>query len=476
MVAALGEDRDAWEHALLLTAALLTGIAEATLAQSVEHVSVREQFGRPIGAFQAVKHRCADMAIAAEAARSLTRFAALSLDTGAPDRRFQALSAITVARGRALANAAANVQNHGAMGFTAEPAPFSYLDLHLDASGVSGTLVVHDLDAAHDLGIANADTLLEPAVASRYRDALVALLGPRISLTFDGQPAAITWGAIDVVQDRQSVRIAFAVSPVRPGHIGVHAFVFPYDPIHQTFINIYEDSALKMQAILDASHQDMSYYAGSTQGRWAVVKTFVLSGIEHILIGPDHILFLVGLLLLGGTLPRLALIVTSFTIGHSITLSLAALDIFSPSSQFIEPLIALTIVVVGADNLLVLRGRKMDSAPSAALGNSAPSAADLGSETDLRPWLAVAFGLIHGFGFAYVLKEFGLPQAALGWSLFAFNLGVEIGQLLIVAVVAGALIVVRRRSDAAFRRIALIGSVAVILAGSYWFVERVFLT
>ena len=262
----------------------------------------------------------------------------------------------------------------------AHPAPFSYLDLHLDASGVSGTLVVHDLDAAHDLGIANADTLLEPAVAARYRDALVALLGPRINVTFDGQPAGITWGAIDVVQDRQSVRLAFTVSTIRPGHIGVHAFVFPYDPIHQTFINIYEDSALKMQAILDTSHQDMSYYAGSTQGRWAVVKTFVLSGIEHILIGPDHILFLIGLLLLGGSLSRLALIVTSFTIGHSITLSLAALDVLSPSARFIEPLIALTIVVVGADNLLVMRARKGDSAPSAALENSAPSAAALGSE------------------------------------------------------------------------------------------------
>ena len=352
----------------------------------------------------------------------------------------------------------------------AHPAPFSYLDLHLDASGVSGTLVVHDLDAAHDLGVANADTLLEPAVAARYRDALVALLAPRIGLTFDGQPAGITWGAIDVVQDRQSVRLAFTVNTLRPGHIGVHALVFPYDPIHQTFINIYEESALKMQAILDASHQEMSYYAGSTQGRWAVVKTFVLSGIEHILIGPDHILFLIGLLLLGGTLSRLALIVTSFTIGHSITLSLAALDVLSPSARFIEPLIALTIVVVGADNLLVLRSTKRDSAPSAALENSAPSAA-LGSETDLRPWLAVAFGLIHGFGFAYVLKEFGLPQAALGWSLFAFNLGVEIGQLLIVAVVAGTLIVVRRRSDAAFRQLAVIGSVAVILAGTYWFVR-----
>ena len=389
---------------------------------------------------------------------------------------------------------------------TAHPAPFSYLDLHLDNGGISGTLVVHDLDAAHDLGVANADSLLEPAVAARYRDQLVALLSARLALTVDDRPVQIAWGAIDVVPDRQSVRLAFTASPTRAGHIRIHAYLFPYDPIHQTFINIYEDTALKLQLILDAAHQDAEYYSGSTQGRWAVVKTFVASGIEHILIGPDHILFLIGLLLLGGTLQRLALIVTSFTIGHSITLSLAALDILSPSARFIEPLIALTIVVVGADNLLVLRSHKKgDSAPSAALANSAPSAAlgssapsvalrssapfvALGSSApsaalanpapsaaDIRAWLAVAFGLIHGFGFAYVLKEFGLPQAALGWSLFAFNLGVEIGQLLIVAVVAGALMFVRRRSEAAARQIAWLGSIAVIVAGVYWFVERVFL-
>jgi hypothetical protein len=341
----------------------------------------------------------------------------------------------------------------------AHPAPFSYLDLHLDSSGLSGTLVVHDLDAAHDLGVVNADTLLDPATAARHRDALVALLGPRVALTLDGAPAAITWGAIDVVPDRQSLRLAFTVSRSRPGRVGLDAQVFPYDPIHQTFVNIYEDTALKRQLILDASHRDAEYYSGSTQGRLAVVKTFVASGIEHILIGPDHILFLVGLLLLGGALSRLALIVTSFTIGHSITLSLAALDILSPSPRFIEPLIALTIVVVGADNLLVLRGTKGEATNAA----------------DIRAWLAVAFGLIHGFGFAYVLKEFGLPQAALGWSLFAFNLGVEIGQLLIVGVVAGALMLVRRRSETASRQIALLGSIAVIVAGVYWFIERVFL-
>lgn len=342
----------------------------------------------------------------------------------------------------------------------AHPAPFSYLDLHLDAGGVTGTLVVHDLDAAHDLEVASADSLLEPDVANRYRDALVALLGPRLNLEFDGRPVTVTWGGIEVVPDRQSLRLAFTVSGGRPARITLRAYVFPYDPIHQTFVNIYEDTALTHQAILDATRQSAEYYSGTVQGRFSVITTFVLSGIGHILIGPDHILFLVGLLLLGGTLKRLTLIVTSFTIGHSITLSLAALDIVSPPSQFVEPLIALTIVVVGADNLLVLR-----------------SPADRTHQaTDIRAWLAAGFGLIHGFGFAYVLKEFGLPQSALGWSLFAFNLGVEIGQLLIVGVVATVLVLLRRHSPQAARQVAFAGSAAVVLAGLYWFVERVLLT
>ena len=360
----------------------------------------------------------------------------------------------------------------------AHPAPFSYLDLRLSASGVTGTLVVHDLDAAHDLGLTQAESLLEASVAAKHRDALVALLAPRITLHFDGRPVEIAWGGIDVVPERQSVRLAFTVKDPAPGRLTIHAYVFPYDPIHQTFINLYEEEAIRLQSILDASRQTVEYYGGSTQGRLAVIRTFVLSGIEHIMIGPDHILFLVGLLLLGGSLARLALIVTAFTIGHSITLSLAALDILSPPSYVIEPLIALTIVVVGADNLLVLRATR--AAPDASVP-SAPSTFALGASADkpaadIRAWLAAGFGLIHGFGFAYVLKEFGLPPAALAWSLFAFNVGVEIGQLLIVAVVAGSLMLVRQRSPAAARVIAVGGSVAVIVAGLYWFVERVFLT
>ena len=87
---------------------------------------------------------------------------------------------------------------------------------------------------------------------------------------------------------------------------------------------------------------------------------------------------------------------------------------------------------------------------------------------------ALVFGLVHGFGFANVLREFGLPREALGWSLFSFNVGVEIGQLAIVLVVATLLAAIRRRSEAVGCRVAYAGSIIVIAAGSYWFVERVF--
>ena len=147
---------------------------------------------------------------------------------------------------------------------------------------------------------------------------------------------------------------------------------------------------------------------------------------------------------------RLLLVVTAFTIAHSITLSLAALDIFTPPARIIEPAIALSIVYVGFDNLLVKDGR------------------------DVRAWIAFAFGFIHGFGFAHVLREMDLPPSALGWSLFSFNFGVEIGQMLVVVVAASVLAAIRSRSEKAGRHVAVAGSVLVIAAGAFWFVERVF--
>jgi hypothetical protein len=114
-------------HGQILTAALLVGILESVRDMSVAYVSVREQFGKPVGSFQAVKHRCADMAVRAEAAGSLLWLAALTLDTGAPESARLAASVKALASEYAVASAHDNVQNHGGMGFTAECSAHLYV-------------------------------------------------------------------------------------------------------------------------------------------------------------------------------------------------------------------------------------------------------------------------------------------------------------------------------------------------------------
>ena len=332
----------------------------------------------------------------------------------------------------------------------AHPVPFSYLDLRLHGDAVEGTLVAHVFDLAHGLKIDTPGRLLDPSVAREHAAAMIAMLSGRLHVGADGRALAADWSGPDVLADRQSLqfRVHFPAGR-RPGLVTVSAALFPYDSRHQTFINVYDGGALT-QAIVDRGTPAFEYFAGTPQGVMAVIGRFVPAGIHHILIGPDHLLFLVALLLLGGSIRKLALVVTAFTVAHSVTLSLAALNLLSPPARLIEPAIALTIVCVGADNLLVRGGR------------------------DLREWMAFAFGLIHGFGFANVLREMNLPARALGWSLFSFNVGVEIGQVLVVIGVAAALAALRARSESAWRQLAFAGSIAVIVAGSSWFVQRVF--
>ncbi len=333
----------------------------------------------------------------------------------------------------------------------AHPLPFSYLDVRPGQAGVAVDVTVHVFDAAHDLGVTPPESLLEPAALAAHAGALRALLAGRLQLSIDGSGVHGKWSDPEVLATQSSLRFHVVYpSSGSPGRVAVTADMFPYDATHQTFVNVYEDDRLLSQAILDRAHPGLEYFTGGRQGAWAVVRRFVPAGIHHILIGPDHLLFLVGLLLLGGSVRRLLVVVTSFTLAHSLTLSLAALNILTPPARLIEPAIALSIVYVGADNLMVRGGR------------------------DVRALIALTFGFIHGFGFAYVLREMRLPGPALGWSLFSFNLGVEIGQLLVVVAVASALAALRARSEAAGRRLAFAGSLAVIGAGTFWFVQRVF--
>jgi hydrogenase/urease accessory protein HupE len=334
----------------------------------------------------------------------------------------------------------------------AHPAPFSYVNLHIQPGAVDVTLVIHVYDLAHELGIEPAESLMAPGRLAERADQAIELLRGRFQLEVNGIETPGDW--LDPVPSAETDAVLFrtrypATAPVDGIRLTTH--LFPYDPIHQTFINVYDREQLRTQAILDASNRTFTYSSTDNPGALAALRQFLPAGIHHILIGPDHLLFLFGLLLLGGTIRRLALVVTAFTLAHSLTLSLAALGHVTPPADLIEPAIALSIVYVGIDNLLVGRGR------------------------DTRAWIAFVFGLIHGFGFANVLAEMALPRGALVWSLVSFNLGVEVGQLLVVVLVAGALALVRRRSSRAGQQIVRIGSVAVIVAGAYWFVERVFL-
>jgi hydrogenase/urease accessory protein HupE len=335
---------------------------------------------------------------------------------------------------------------------SAHPVPFSYLDLEVHDTAVDGRIRAHLTDLAPVLGLSDPQALLDPAVRNAHRAEIERYFATHIDFE-NGGFARAKWGAMSVVDADEAIELTFSIPGKPEGALSIDTSMFPADPNHQTFINVYEGSDRPQQYILSADSDPVIYYRGTTAGAFAVMATFIPSGVHHIMIGPDHILFLIGLLLLGGSLRKLVTIVTAITIGHSITLTLAALNIVNPPAWLIEPAIALSIVVVGADNLLQRKEQGRD----------------------LRAWVAGAFGLIHGFGFANVLREFGLPQEALGWSLFSFNVGVELGQLVIVLVVGLALALLRRRlPTVAEKWVVPGGSIVVIAAGAYWFVERVF--
>jgi hydrogenase/urease accessory protein HupE len=335
----------------------------------------------------------------------------------------------------------------------AHPVPFSYLDLRLNGDQIEGTLVAHTIDLAYYLKVEPPESLLDRTVAEAKRDSIRELVKSQLNLLVDGQPVDFELLGIEPLPDRQALSFELKINTSsKPGLLKINCELFLYETEHQTFLNVYEEDKLVEQEIFTYDRRIIAYRVGGRQSWTSVVGTFVPAGIYHIFLGPDHVLFIIGLLLMGGTMLRLLSIVTAFTIAHSITLSLAALNLLNPPSQLIEPVIALSIVYVGIDNLMVGRTGR-----------------------DVRAWIAFFFGFIHGFGFAGVLQEFGLPRQALGWSLFSFNLGVEIGQACIVLVVASVLAMVRDRNPKLAGRIIKVGSVCVILAGAYWFIERLFL-
>ena len=215
------------------------------------------------------------------------------------------------------------------------------------------------------------------------------------------------------------------------------------------------DGTVQLERILPVSP---TFVGKPSPGRLEVVSTYTILGIEHILSGFDHLLFVLALVLLVQGTRRLLVTVTAFTAAHSLTLAGATLGWVQVPGPPVEASIALSIVFVASEIVHTRQGRY--------------------SVTQRYPWVvAFTFGLLHGFGFAGALAEVGLPQSSIPIALLFFNVGVEIGQLLFVGAVLGVIAVGRRvqqrlrlRQPAWFWRIApyAIGALA-----SFWLVERV---
>ena len=201
------------------------------------------------------------------------------------------------------------------------------------------------------------------------------------------------------------------------------------------------------QVIYEASPTFEIRAEAATPGNDAVAAPLFALGIEHILTGFDHLVFLFGVVLVGGTLRSLLIAITAFTLAHSVTLGLTALGVWAPGPALVEPLIALSIVYVGIENWFV-------------------------ADASRRWVLTLPFGLIHGFGFAGALQEVALPHAQLPVALLSFNLGVEAGQITVLALVLPGLFWLRGRSW--FARYGVrSASCLIAVAGLAWFLQRI---
>ncbi len=377
----------------------------------------------------------------------------------------------------------------------------AYLQLKLDAaaSTLRVDLALRDLDAVLDID-ADADGQLTwgeirtawPGI-ERYLVARVQVDGcqwPSVTRALerraDGVYAALTWAGSCAPAATLPVIRYSALREIDPTHRaiakierpGADAVVQVLDPTRPSAPMAAIESPVASVALTASGESASAAGAASTRSTAAAAAVaaapdalpgaehgsagFIKEGMRHILTGYDHMLFLLCLLLpavmrrtasgwqpverLGQAILPVAVIVTSFTVAHSVTLTLAGLKLVSLPSSFIEPAIAVTIILAAIDNFRpIFRGR--------------------------RAMVTFCFGLIHGFGFAGVLGELDLPAAQFAWALFQFNLGIELGQLLIVSIVASGLFLFRRNGLYP-RWVIQGGSAAAIGVGALWLIER----
>ena len=346
----------------------------------------------------------------------------------------------------------------------------SYLTIEIKGTQIVGQwdIALRDLDFALGLDADGDGHITWGELRARHGE-IAAYAAARLALRADGQACTLSVGTQQVDQHTDG---AYSVLPLQvacPGGTVPQALEIAYtlfadiDPQHRGLLRLAAPAGTRT-AVLgpQAPRQSFALGAAEAGSTWQQFVTYLREGVWHIWIGFDHILFLLSLLLPAVGLWRarrwqavnslapavwdVLRIVTAFTVAHSITLSLATLGWISLPSRLVESAIAASVVLAALNNIWPLFQRR-------------------------RWWVAFAFGLIHGFGFASVLADLGLPQGTLLLALVGFNLGVETGQL---AIVCAFLPLAYTLRGTWFYRVMIFsaGSAAIAAVALMWLVER----
>jgi hypothetical protein len=343
----------------------------------------------------------------------------------------------------------------------------AYLTLVRDGPHLSGQwdIALRDLDLALGLD-ANGDGDITWGEVRAKEAAIASLATQHLAVSSGAEKCALQMSGLQIDSHTDGAYAVVALSGrcarTGPALAIDYSLLFDLDPQHRGLLNFIERG--ESRSMVFSVERPRQVVGGDTAGALAQFAAYVHEGIWHIWLGFDHILFLMSLLLPAVLVRQdgkwraaanfrdafldVAKIVTTFTVAHSITLTLAALGLVSLPSRWVESAIALSVVLAALNNIfpMVERGR----------------------------WIAAfAFGLLHGFGFAGALADLGLPAGSLALSLAGFNVGVEMGQLAIVA--AFLPIAFGMRSTWTYRRVVLAGGSAVIVAiAGVWLAERAF--
>ncbi|USK36706.1 HupE/UreJ family protein (plasmid) [Bacillus sp. F19] len=324
---------------------------------------------------------------------------------------------------------------------------FGYSTLNVDGKEIKYELFIDQSDLFQQVDT-NMDNNLENEELASQKEWIESYLKKGLRIETDSLPLKMELLSMKI-EEKNSMRgvlfqLRFTADQVIEQFDLHYNLVFEdADPAH-TNILLVNSGKQSYQDIIETNKRDIHIIVPQSEVGVALWKYFVL-GIEHILIGYDHLLFLLSLVLIVSSFKEALKIVTAFTITHSITLFLVATDRIQVSSHWIEAFIALTICYVAVENLFVQKGK-------------------------WRWILTAVFGLIHGMGFAGALAETGLPKSNLIGTLLSFNLGVETGQFMVLCLLLPLLIWLRRFLW--YRKMMISASCLIFVLAFYWLIQR----